>query len=178
MKYIKRMRDLREDNDKTPAAEKTLRREIFYGWGSDHIDSDHVDLAHFHGVQGVFVGLRCDTGAAVGLHENRDFRQRGFQQHGVGDDAYVRAQPDQGDPSDGVCTVFLRQLCGEGGAAEGGLIQYFGCGGKGTESGNNLPAVRFPDTVGNRQLLSLGGIHVVFFVGIPGEEDTLARFSG
>lgn len=76
-----------------------------------------IDLAHFHGFQGPLVAFRRDAGAARGVDANFFFRIKGFQQHGVGNDADIRTYSHEDD------AVVFRCFGDQIGAAEGRLFQ-------------------------------------------------------
>ena len=57
--------------------------------------SDDLDLAGAHGLQRGLMLLRCDPGAAGGIHSDLHLRHRGLQKQRVGSHADVCAEADQ-----------------------------------------------------------------------------------
>lgn len=84
---------------------------------------DDMDLTGLHGRQGLFVVFRRYAGAAGGIHDDGCFRQEGLEEHGVGDDADIGAQSDQGDAAQLAPAVPILELLGKGHTAEGGLVK-------------------------------------------------------
>ena len=81
-----------------------------------------MNLADLHGCEGLVMRGGAYTGAAMGIHVDRDLRQGSLSQHRVGDHADIRAETNQGNAFNGFSIVHLTETLGKFHGAKGRLI--------------------------------------------------------
>ena len=129
---------------------------------------DDRHLAGFHCGQCVVVALWRDAGAEGGVEVNRDVWQRCFQEHGVGDDADICADADEGDRCEWAFDVCVFDGAHELGGAEGwffktGGVLHFQRAGNGFVQG---PAVGAFQAVHDGQIMAFLGLEIIVAVGV------------
>lgn len=135
--------------------------------------SDDVDLAAAHGGERGLVGGRGDAGAEGGVHGERDLGKRRLDEQGVAYHADVGAESAELDGVDRGGAVLGGEPVRELGGAERGLLEdvRVALGANGLEGGDEIPAVRAANAVGNRKVAALLGFGVVGAVRVEGEDD-------
>ena len=107
----------------------------------------------------------CRAGTTGAVDDDFFFRIKGFEHHGIGDDADVGAQAHEDQP------VVVTDFVDQGRAAEGWLFQYRCPHGVGQELFADAPASRVFDTVRNREFSAFLGFAVIFAVCILREDE-------
>lgn len=135
--------------------------------------SDDVHLAAAHGGECGLVGGRGDAGAEGGVHGKRDLGKRRLDEQGVAHHADVGAEAAELDGVDRGGAVLGGEPVREPGGAERGLLEdaRVALGANGLEGGDEIPAERAANAVGNRKVAALLGFGVVGAVGVEGEDD-------
>lgn len=124
-----------------------------------------LHLAQPHGVQGGLVALGRDAGAAAGDDLHRRFRQRGFEQQRVADDADAGADAAQRY----AVGLLAAAPVGQRRRAESRLVEHRGAVRPGAQRAGDLPAVGAFQAVGHRQVFALLGVQIAGAVGVAGK---------
>ena len=118
------------------------------------------------------MAFRRDAGAAVAVHADFCFRQERFQQHGVGNDADVGAEADDGD------FVKAGDVLRQSRCAKGRLFQHDGVLRIGNQRGGQRPAVGRLDAVLDGQFFPFGRLEIIFRVRVLREDQFFPVLDG